>query len=120
MQSKARNVNAYIAEVPQERRPALEKLRALCVRSLKGYTECMEYGMPAYKQGTRIEVAFASQKQYISFYVLRGDVLARHRKALLHCTIGKGCIRYSRPDKIDFDSLALLLQDVGASKSDPC
>jgi|WetSurMetagenome_2_1015567.scaffolds.fasta_scaffold941386_1 hypothetical protein len=31
MQSKAKNVNAYLSEVPDERKPALKKLRALCL-----------------------------------------------------------------------------------------
>ena len=120
MQSKARNVNAYVAEVPRERRAALKELRVLCARSLKSYKESMEYGMPVYKRGDGVEVAFASQKQYISLYVLRQDVLDRHRKALLGCTIGKGCIRYSNPAKIDFECIAALLRDLAQSKSEAC
>ncbi|HUM05061.1 MAG TPA: DUF1801 domain-containing protein [Terriglobales bacterium] len=120
MQSKAPKVSAYMAELPQERRVALAKLRALCRRSLKGCEECMAYGMPAYKSGTDVVVAFASQKQHISLYVLQYDVLNRHRKSLSGCTIGKGCIRYSRPEHIDFDSIADLLRDVAKSTSEPC
>lgn len=34
----------------------------------------MAYGMPAYERDGTAEIAFAAQKQYISFYPMRGDV----------------------------------------------
>jgi uncharacterized protein YdhG (YjbR/CyaY superfamily) len=120
MQSKAANVTAYLGETPVERREALQKLRQVCLQSLKGYEECMEFGMAAYKRNGAVEVAFASQKQYVSLYVLKKEVIDRHRKTLIGCSIGKGCIRFPRADRIDFDSVRLLLQDVVQSKTKPC
>lgn len=38
MQSQAATVDAYLTEVPADRRPALERPRALCRGTLKGYT----------------------------------------------------------------------------------
>ncbi len=120
MQSKAPNVTAYLAEIPEERRAVVAKLRALCRRSLEGYQEGMEYGMPTYKRQGAVEVAFASQKQYVSLYVLKKDVLDRHRSALKSCRIGKGCIRFPRPDQMDFSLVEALLRDVAQAKSEPC
>ena len=120
MQSKARDVAGYLESLPDERRIALEKLRESCRQFLQGYEECMEYGMPAYKRGGVVEVAFASQKQYISLYMLKKDVVDRHRGALAGCRIGKGCIRFSKPDRIDFTVVSRLLQDMAKSKSAPC
>lgn len=37
----------------------------------------MEYGMPAYKRNGAVQVAFANQKQYISLYALKGEVVER-------------------------------------------
>jgi len=42
------------------------------------------------------EIAWASQKRYISLYVLRADVLDAHRGQLAGLDVGKGCIRYRR------------------------
>jgi len=71
MISKAADVQRYIAELPAERRVAIEKLRRLCQQHLKGYEESMDFGMPVYKRNGVAEIAFASQKQYISFYVMK-------------------------------------------------
>src|SRR6266481_7894446 len=102
MTSKAPDVQTYIAEVPAQRRAAIEQLRNLCNQNLRGYQECMEYGMPGYRRNGVLEVAFASQKQYIALYVLKKDVVDEFRSALSASIIGKGCIRFTKPDKIDF------------------
>jgi uncharacterized protein YdhG (YjbR/CyaY superfamily) len=120
MQSKAPGVASYLEQLPDEGRIALEKLRQFCRRFLQGYEECMEYGMPAYKRNGVIEVAFASQKQYISLYVLEQDVVDRHHQALAGCRIGKGCIRFPKADRIDFTAVSALLRDTAKSKSAPC
>lgn len=120
MTSKAPDVPSYLAEVPAERRAAVEKLRDLCVRNLIGYEECIEYGLPGYKRNGVVEVGFASQKQYIALYVLKRDVLDEFRDTLGVSSIGKGCIRFTKPDKIEFDVVSRLLRKTAASKSMPC
>ena len=120
MQSKATNVSAYLKELPAERKVPLTRLRQLCKQTLKTYEESMEYGMPGYKRDGVVEVAFASQKQYVSLYVLKGDVVDRHRRLLAGCEIGKGCIRFRKAHNIDFDAVLNLLRDVAESKSKPC
>ncbi len=103
MQSSADNVDAYLVEVPEGRRATLDRLRSMCVATLSGYEECMDYGMPSYRRpGGDIEVAFASQARYISIYILRSEVLDRFRDRLAAASLGKGCVRYTRPEKIDF------------------
>jgi len=121
MQSKAKNVNNYLQEVPEERREALEKLRELCLKHLKGYDESMEYGMPSYRQsGGEVEVAFASQKSYISLYILKEEVMNKHRESLKGLNLGKGCIRYTKSEKIDFNIVEQLLADSHQSDSEIC
>jgi len=99
MQSAATDVATYLREVPETRRAALTKLRNLCVKTLVGYEEGMYYGMPGYKRDGIGEVGFASQKNYISLYILKQGVLEAHRAQLVTASIGKGCIRYSSPEE---------------------
>ena len=102
MKSEVTTVEGYLAEVPAERRPALETLRRLCVEELSGYEERLEYGMPSYsRDGAAVEVAFASQKNYISLYILRTSVVRANAHLLDGLSVGKGCIRYRRPEQID-------------------
>src|SRR5215831_9242517 len=102
MISKASDVPTYIEEAPEDRHAVLKKLRSLCHKHLKGYEEAIEYGMPAYKRDGVVEISFASQKQYLALYVLRKDVLAEFRDSLGASSIGKGCVRFTKPDQIDF------------------
>jgi uncharacterized protein YdhG (YjbR/CyaY superfamily) len=111
MISKAANVDAYVAEIPAERRPAIERLRKLIRQSLPGAEECMEYGMPGYKRKGALEISFASQKQYIALYV--NPALANEfRDALGAASIGKSCIRFTRPEQMNFEVLGQLLRKV--------
>lgn len=121
MQSKARNVDEYLKEVPEDRREALAQIRALCLSVLVGYEECMAYGMPSYRRVSgEVEVAFASQKQYISLYILKPTVLDKYRSDLAHLDLGKGCIRYRKPQQIKLSMVAKLLEESRHSDTDIC
>jgi uncharacterized protein YdhG (YjbR/CyaY superfamily) len=114
VQSKAEDVDGYLAEVPDERREVLTRLRELCRTELKGFTEVMAYGLPGYERDGTIEIGFASQKQYISFYLLRTDVRKAFEQRLDGQDMGKGCLRFRTPEKVDFD----LVRDLLAATAD--
>ena len=120
MQSNAKDVATCIQQAPADRRDALVRLRRLCLRVLKGFEEGMVYGGPGYSRRGTVEVGFASQKNYISLYILRQDALAAHRKSLKGLSVGKGCIRYTRPDKINFDVVEKLLVATRDSTGEIC
>jgi uncharacterized protein YdhG (YjbR/CyaY superfamily) len=119
MKINAANVDEYVQNVPENRRDAIEKLRALCRKILVGYDETLEYGMPAYSKNGTGAVAFANQKNYISLYVLKKPVVDRHR-AELPANAGKGCIRYSSPAKMNFDVIEQMLRETLTDTSTPC
>lgn len=120
VQSQAEDVDGYLAEVPEERKVALTRLRELCRAELQGFTEVMAYGMPAYERDGIGEIAFASQKQYISFYLLRSDVREAFAEQLAGHDMGKGCLRFRRPEKIDFALLRDLLRATAAQPGKIC
>lgn len=118
MQSKAATVDEYFLEVPEARLPAMTRLRELCRKTLVGYEETMRYGMPCYEKEGVPEIAFNSQKAYISFYGLKQGVVEPHRDRLPDC--GKGCVRFSKPERIDFDLLKTLIVESLASEEKVC
>ncbi|MFJ2030695.1 iron chaperone [Streptosporangium sp. NPDC087985] len=120
VQSNAEDVDGYLAEVPDERREALTGLRELCRTELKGFTEVMAYGMPSYQRDGIVEIAFASQKQYISFYLVRSDVRAAFEERLAGQDMGKGCLRFRKPEKVDFDLVRDLLAATAAGPGKIC
>lgn len=111
-------------EAPEERQSALAHLRALCRKHLKGFEEIMEYGGPVYRRNGVAEVGFASQKHFIGLYTLRvrTDVMKAHAGQLVGRGIshGKGCIRYSKPERIDFSVVESMLKATVGSKGEVC
>ena len=120
MQSSAKTVPAYLKEVPAERKAALKKLRDLCRATLTGFEASMDYGRPCYSRDGVVvpygddKVGVASQKNFIGLYTLRvrTDVMKTHKHLLKvkGVTHGKGCIRYSKPEKIDFNVVESMLR----------
>jgi uncharacterized protein YdhG (YjbR/CyaY superfamily) len=122
MQSQVKTVPAYLKEGPPERLDALKKLRALCRGTLTGFKESMSYGMPGYSRDGVVEVGFASQKHFIALYILSTDVMKTHEKLLVGKGVshGKGCIRYSKPERIDFNVVESMLRATVESTGEIC
>ena len=114
------DVDAYVAEAPEERRAVLATLRDACREELTGFDETMAYRMPSYARDGEVEVAFASQKQHIALYILRTDVMAAHRARLEHLDLGKGAIRYRTPEDVDMDVVRSMLRLTAESRGRIC
>jgi hypothetical protein len=76
--------------------------------------------MPGYERSGEVELGFANQKQYISLYVLRTDVMAAHRHQLDGLSVGKACIGYRRPEQIDMDVVRSILRTNAATTGPIC
>jgi uncharacterized protein YdhG (YjbR/CyaY superfamily) len=121
MRSEVKTVTAYLKEVPEERKKILNKLREYCLKILNDYEESMEYGMPCYKKpGGEIEVAFASQKNYISLYILKTNIVKNNMSLLQGAKVGKSCIKFTKPEHMDFSVIEILLRDTVNLQELPC
>lgn len=129
MQSKAKTVDQYYAELPADRRAALQQVRDVIRKNIdKGYVECMGYGMPGwavphslYPPGYHCDpkqalpyCGLASQKQYMSLYLMcvYGDggedraFRAAWAKTGKRLDMGKSCIRFKKVDDLALDVIA--------------
>ncbi len=122
MQSSAATVDAYIADAPPERQPVMRAVRDLCRAHLPGYEESMRYGMATYTRDGEAEFAFASQKGHVALYGMKQGALEPLRDEFTGtgAKIGKGCIRYSKPERVNLEALTRLLQATAASGDGPC
>ena len=120
MKSDSKSVDDYLTQIPKKRISALKKLRQLCLEHLADYEESMAYKMPSYKRNDEVEVAFASQKQHICVYILKHEVMLNNKERLKGLNHGKGCIRYSNPDKIDYQLITDLLKQTVISDASIC
>jgi hypothetical protein len=130
--SKAATPDAYFAELPEDRKAPMLRLRDIFLTKLpKGFEERMGYGMvnyvvphslypPGYHCDPKQPLGFAaiaSQKHFIALYLscLYGcsslqewfaSEYPKHSKAKLD--MGKSCIRFKKPEHIPFDLIAEL------------
>ena len=120
MQSHAATVDAYLDEVPEDRRERLELIRSLCLEHLPAHEEAMQWGMAVYLRDGTAEFAWASQARYISLYVLKDGVVAANAQRLAGKDMGKGCLRLKPSEDVDVDLLRELLVATAASSETPC
>ncbi len=126
MQSKAATVDAYLAELPDDRRAAIEAVRKVLRANLdKGFEEGMQYGMIGYYVPHHIYPAgyhcdpkqplafacLASQKNYMSLYMMSvyGDSAlatwfqSEWKKTGKKLDMGKCCIRFKKAEDLALD-----------------
>jgi hypothetical protein len=124
MQSKATTVEAYVAELPEDRQKMINEFRKVIKKNLpKGFQECMNYGMigwvvphSKYPGGYHCNpkdplpfMGLASQKNSVNFYHMGiyGDPKLlkwfkdEHAKASSKkLDMGKSCVRYKKAEDI--------------------
>ena len=128
MQSRAATVAEYLKELPEDRRAAVSKVRAVIRKHLpRGIAEQMSYGIgyvvphKLYPSGYHCDpkqplpfAGLASQKNYISLYLmtvyqvpgmeqwLRSQFQARGKRL----DMGKCCLRFKTLDDLPLDVVA--------------
>ena len=119
MQSNAKTVQAYLKELPVDRREAINAVRGVILANLpKGYEECMSYGMigyvvphsiypKGYQCNPKLPLPFVnlgSQKNHMSLHLMccYGDpkLKASFEKAWKDAgkkfDMGGGCVRFQK------------------------
>jgi len=136
MQSKAKTVDQYISELPEDRKQAINELRKVILKNLpKGFAEEMSYGMigyvvplKTYPKGYRCNpslplpfINIGSQKNFIALHhmgVYANTTLLdwfvkeypKHSKTKLD--MGKGCIRFKKMDQIPYKLISELVAKI--------
>jgi uncharacterized protein YdhG (YjbR/CyaY superfamily) len=132
MQSTATNVEAYLEELPEDRKDAINKLRKEIKKHLpKGFSETIGYGMigyvvphSLYPKGYHCDpklplpfMSIASQKNFIAVYHMGvyadkklfdwfTNTYAKEVPGKLD--MGKSCIRFKKPEAIPFNLIGEL------------
>lgn len=132
MQSKAKTPDQYIAELPEERKEVIKKLRKTIKDNLpNGFEEVMNYGMlgyavphSLYPDGYHCDpelplpfISLASQKRHIGFYhmgiysdpeLLKWFQAEYAERVPTKLDMGKSCIRFKNPKNIPYELLGEL------------
>ena len=132
MQSKATTVPQYLAELPADRRSAIENVRAVILKNLDpAFEEGMQYGMIGYYVPHRVYppgyhcdpkqplpfICLASQKNYMSLYL--GCVYGPERekpfreawaKTGKKLDMGKSCVRFRKLEDLALDVIGAAIR----------
>ena len=123
MQSKATTVEEYLAELPDDRREQIQKVRQLILDHLpEGYEEKMNWGMisyqvPLYKfphtynKQPLMYAALASQKNHMAVYLsgiymdknLSEQFIKDYKASGKKMDVGKSCVRFKSTDQLPFE-----------------
>lgn len=135
MQSAAKTVSEYLAELPEDRQAAIKQIRAVIRKSLpKGYAETMQYGMityvvphKLYKAGYHCNPAdalpyasLASQKNHMAVYLSSIYMMPALQQWLrdqyagrgLKLDMGKSCIRFKKLEQLPLDVIGEVIAKV--------
>jgi uncharacterized protein YdhG (YjbR/CyaY superfamily) len=89
-----RDVDDYLASVPEGARPSLESLRAAIKAAAPQAVESLKYQIPVYKHQGDL-VGFAAQKGFLSFYVMSPDLVKARAADLKGYEVSGGTIHFS-------------------------
>jgi len=139
MQSKAKTVTQYLAELPADRRKAIEQVRAMIRKHLpKGYEEMMQYGMIGYAVPLKLYppgyhckkdeplpfLSLASQKNNMALYMFclyvdekdRAQFQKEYKASGKKLDMGKSCIRFKKPEDLALDVIGRFIARVPVKK----
>ena len=116
MRSSATTVEEYLAELPEERRSAIEAVRQVILKNLpEGYEEVMNWGMityqvpletypDTYNKKPLMYAALAAQKNHMAVYLTAiyvnekasQEFEAAYRATGKRYDVGKSCVRFKK------------------------
>ena len=127
--SNAASVDAYLDELPADRRAVVSSVREVILRNLpEGYRESMNWGMITYEvpldrypdtyNGQPLGyVALAAQKNYFALYLMgtyqdseqETRLKREFEKAGKKLDMGKSCLRFKRTDDLALHAIAKVI-----------
>ena len=123
MRSEAKTVEAYLSELPEDRKEQLTEVRKVILDNLpEGYEETMNWGMICYEVPLKINpdtynkqpllyAALASQKNHMAVYLsgiymdtkLSEKFIEDYKATGKKIDIGKSCVRFKKLENLPLD-----------------
>jgi uncharacterized protein YdhG (YjbR/CyaY superfamily) len=89
---KPTTIGEYLAGVEPGKRAALQALRRTIRAAAPGCTECISYGLAAFRLNGKFFVALGASARHCAFYL--GSTVKSHRAELRGFPTAKGTIRF--------------------------
>jgi uncharacterized protein YdhG (YjbR/CyaY superfamily) len=134
--SKATTVDAYLQELPEDRRAVVAAVRKIILEHLpKGYQESMTYGMPTYEVPLEdlpatynsqplCYASVAAQKNYYAIHLMCAYMDPKTQKMLQDgfkkagkkLDMGKSCIRFKKLEDVPWEVIGKIIASVSMKK----
>ena len=107
----SRSVNEYIAGLPDDRRAAMELLRATIKAAVPEASETISYEMPAFRShGGQFLVSYNAYKAHYSLFPASDSVINECGPELTPYLSGKGTIRFPADEPIPVVLITTILK----------
>jgi uncharacterized protein YdhG (YjbR/CyaY superfamily) len=103
-------IDAYLAAVPEERRPVLEVLRQRIRAIAPDAEEVTSYGIPAFRVEGKVVIGFRANRSDYSIYPFSGGAAQRFPEELQGRTVTSGSIHFTAEDPISDDLLRRIIE----------
>jgi uncharacterized protein YdhG (YjbR/CyaY superfamily) len=88
------DVDAYLASIDEPKRSTLEEVRRRILDALPEAEECISYGAPAFRIGSKVVAGFAAFKNHLSYLPHSGSVLAELETDLVDYRRSSGALQF--------------------------
>lgn len=90
-----KEIDLYLAKVPEPARSTLKELRRLIKDALPESEECISYGLPAFRVNGQVIAGFASAKNHCSYYPFSGSTLTTLSADVSKYVTTKGSLHFA-------------------------
>ena len=108
--AKHASVDDYMAELPEERRRAMEDLRATIRAAAPAATEAISYNMPAFRLDGHFFMSYEAYKRHYSLFPWTDAMVAELGDEVAPYAVGKGTLRFPADEPIPLDLVRRIVE----------
>ena len=109
MAGKPQTHDEYLTALSDDKRAALEQLRATIREAAPGAEECISYQLPAFRLDGRMLVAYGATAKHCALYLMSSSIVGAHQEELKEHDTSKGTIRFRADEPLPTDLVRKLV-----------
>ena len=108
--AKYQDVDEYMAQLPEDRRAVMERLRRTIRSAAPDATEVISYNMPAFRLGGRFLVSYEAFKRHYSLFPWSDAMVEELGEEIKPYAVGKGTIRFPADKPIPLELVSRIVE----------
>ena len=108
--AKYRDVDEYMAQLPDDRRAVMEQLRSTIRSAAPDATEAIAYNMPAFRLNGRFLVSYEAYARHYSLFPWSDGMVEELGEDMKPYAVGKGTIRFPADASIPLELVTRIIE----------